>query len=79
MMGEAKVQSRKSKTTAGIIVSDDVSVYVKPARDNKHTFIKNKRDVVKLLTRLHSLFGVPSVLLILDDLVTSINNHFSIN
>lgn len=47
----------------GIIVSDDVSVYVKPARDVKHTFIKNKRDVVKLLTQLHTLFDVPRVVL----------------
>lgn len=64
MMGEARVQSRKSKnTTAGIIVSNDVSVYVKPARDVKHTIIKNKRDVVKRLTQLDSLFDVPSVVL----------------
>lgn len=38
-------------TTAGIIVSDDVSVYV------KHTFMKNKRGEEKLLTQLDALFG----------------------
>ncbi len=44
-------------TTAGIIVSDDVSVYVKPARDVKHTFLKNKRGMEKLLSELDALFG----------------------